>query len=174
MKKADSYEDLLDALDGLLDQGMKLPLSNGRCIVDAEKFRDIIDELRTRTPQQIQSAQKIVADRSKILKEASAEGENIIKKAEARAKDIIDNDDLTKQARQRAEQIQSDAIVKGREIINAAKGYADDLLKRAEDSLAESMSEIRKTRQNLKNVSASSVVKGVADKQTKKSSDLDD
>ncbi|MBQ6569791.1 MAG: ATPase [Clostridia bacterium] len=167
-EEANRYEDLLDLLDSLVDEALKLPLSGGRCVVDEEKVHDIVSQLRTKTPQEILKARKIVEDRTKILDDAKSEAESIIKKAEARAKDIVNNDDLAKQASQHAEELIATANLKSREIIGAAKNYSENMLKRTEDTLAQNMAEIRKTRQNLKNASVSNVLKKPSERRFEK------
>ena len=47
---------LLNNLDEVLENSMNLPLSGGRCIVDADKVRDIIDEIRLNMPTEIKQA----------------------------------------------------------------------------------------------------------------------
>jgi len=84
------------------------------------------------------------------LKDAKAEGEEIIRKAELRAKDIVNNDELIKQSKQKASEIISNAQLQARDLRNVAKDYADGLLREVEESMSNSLSSVRKTRQNLK------------------------
>jgi hypothetical protein len=41
-----NIEEILDMLDDLIDKAWGLPLTGGRCVVDAEKVRDLIDDIR--------------------------------------------------------------------------------------------------------------------------------
>ena len=41
-----SVADLLDKLDDLVDDAWSLPLSGGKTVVDAEKIRDLLDDIR--------------------------------------------------------------------------------------------------------------------------------
>ena len=66
---------LLNNLDEVLENSMNLPLSGGRCIVDADKVRDIIDEIRLNMPTEIKQAKAVVADRNEILSMARKEAE---------------------------------------------------------------------------------------------------
>ena len=45
-----NIEEILDVMDELLDRSWSLPLSGGRCVVDAEKIRDLVDEIRLNLP----------------------------------------------------------------------------------------------------------------------------
>ena len=38
-----SIEEILDQLDELIDRAWSLPLTGGRCVVDADKVRELLD-----------------------------------------------------------------------------------------------------------------------------------
>ena len=48
-----NIEEILEAMDELLERSWSLPLTGGRCVVDAIKVRDLIEEIRLYRPQQI-------------------------------------------------------------------------------------------------------------------------
>ena len=58
-----NIEEILDVMDELLDRSWSLPLSGGRCVVDAEKIRDLVDEIRLNLPAEIKQAKGIVSDK---------------------------------------------------------------------------------------------------------------
>ena len=62
-----NIDDILDAMDEMLDRAWNLPLTGGRCVVDAEKVRDLIDDIRLNMPAEIKQAKQIVADRTDII-----------------------------------------------------------------------------------------------------------
>ena len=41
-----SIEEILDQLDELIDRAWSLPLTGGRCVVDADKVRELLDDVR--------------------------------------------------------------------------------------------------------------------------------
>ena len=43
-------DDLLDALEDLMDNSWSLPLTGGKCAVDVEQVRDILEEIRLNMP----------------------------------------------------------------------------------------------------------------------------
>ena len=45
-----NIEEILDTLDELLDKSWGLPLSGGRCVVDAERVRELLDDIRLNMP----------------------------------------------------------------------------------------------------------------------------
>lgn len=133
-----------------MDQSWSLPLSGGRCVVDADKVRDLIDDVRINLPTEIQQAQAIVMDRNEILAVAKKESEQIIRKAEQRAKALIAQEEIIKTSQAKASDILSQTQLKSREIRTAAYDFSDDVLRSTEESLAKALNELRTTRQALK------------------------
>ena len=62
-----NIDEILDVIDELLDRSWSLPLSGGRCVVDADKVRDLIDDIRLNIPSEIKQAKAIVSDRTDII-----------------------------------------------------------------------------------------------------------
>lgn len=146
-----SIEEILDVLDELLDRAWNLPLTGGRCVVDADKVRDLIDEVRLNLPGEIKQARSIVADRAEIISVARQEAESIVQKAEERAKELISREDIVKQSQTRAAEIMQSAQMKSREMRAAANDYSEKVLRETEESLTRSLSDVKNTRQALRN-----------------------
>ena len=72
-----NIDEILDNIEELLDRSWSLPLSGGRCVVDADKVRDLVDDIRLNLPSEIKQARGIVADRSEIIDNAKREAEQI-------------------------------------------------------------------------------------------------
>ena len=111
-----NIEEILDVLDEVLDRAWNLPLTGGRCVVDADKVRDMIDEVRLNLPGEIKQAKAIVADRAEIISVAKREAEGIVQKAEEHAKAMISKEEIVKQSQARAAEIMQQAQMKAREI----------------------------------------------------------
>ena len=58
-------------------------------MVDVEKVRDIIDDIRLNMPAEIRQAKAIVQDRADIVESAKKEAEAIVKRAEDRARAMV-------------------------------------------------------------------------------------
>lgn len=144
-----NIEEILDMLEEQLDRSWNLPLSGGRCVVDADKVHKILDDVRLNLPEEIKQAKAIVKDRAEILASAQREAEAIVRKAEDRARMLIAQEEILRQAQSKSAEIITQAQTKSKEIRQASQDFSDDLLKRAEDSLTTSLSEIRQTRQAL-------------------------
>lgn len=143
-----NIEDFLDQLDELLDKGIRMP--GGRSIMDVEKLRAVIDDIRLNMPSEIKQARGIVADRADIITTAKREADGIIRAAEERAKALVAQEEITRLAQSKASEIISGAQAKSREMRKAAQEFVDDLMKRADESLTSTLADLRKTRASLK------------------------
>lgn len=143
-----SIDELLDQLDEMLDKGLKIP--GGRSVVDTEKLRVVVDDIRLNMPVEVKQARGIVADRADIITTAKRESDNIIRAAEERAKALVAQEEITRLAQAKASEIISGAQSKSREMRKAAQDFVDDLMRRADEALTANLAEVRKTRASLK------------------------
>ena len=149
-----NVEELLELMEETLEEGTAVPFSPSKRIVDVDRMRDIIDEVRNNLPDEIRDSKKIVADREQIIKGARAESENIIKQAEERARGLVSDQEITKRAQQRAVEILTAAQQQAKEISRSATTYCETILKNSEEVLARSVSDIKNTRMNLRSVAS--------------------
>lgn len=138
-----NIDDILDAMDEMLDRAWNLPLTGGRCVVDAEKVRDLIDDIRLNMPAEIKQAKQIVADRTDIISVAKKEAEDIVRKAEEHAKALVEQEEITKQAQARATEILTQAQMKSREMRQASQEFAETMLKSTEETLSKALGDVR-------------------------------
>ena len=149
-----NIDEILDVIDELLDRSWSLPLSGGRCVVDADKVRDLIDDIRLNIPSEIKQAKAIVADRAEIIDTAKKEAEQIVRKAEERARNLVAQEEVVKAAQTKATEVLSQAQMKSREIRQAAQEFSDNCLLKTEEVLVKSLTEIKATRQAFRNATA--------------------
>ena len=123
-----NMDDLMEQLDELLEDGFKMP--GKRVVLDIEKVRAIIDDMRMTMPTEIKQAKGIVADRADIINNAKREADSTIRMAEERAKAMVAQEEITKLAQAKAGEILAAAQKKSREMRKAAQDFVDDLLTR--------------------------------------------
>lgn len=143
-----NIDELLEQFDEALDCGVKLP--GKKSVVDTEKLRAVIDDIRLNIPNEIKQARGIVTDRTEILQNARREADNIIRDAEERAKAMVAKEEITKLAQEKAHEIIANAQSKSNEMRKAAQDFVDDIMRRADESLTSNLGEVRKTRSALK------------------------
>ncbi len=68
-----NVEELLEMMEETLEAGTIVPFSASKRMVDVDRMRDIIDEVRNNLPDEIRESKKIVNDREQIMQNARIE-----------------------------------------------------------------------------------------------------
>lgn len=143
-------DELITELQDLVADSKTLPLSGGKVIIEAEKIYDILDEIQDTLPAEVRQAKNIVADRSQIIAEAKKEADDIIRAAEERKKAMIEQSEVMREAKAEATELLNDVKAKAAEMRKAANDYVENVMKRTDDAITAQLTELRKTRQNLR------------------------
>lgn len=151
-----NVDELLDLMEETLEEGTAVPFTPGKRIVDVDRMRDIIDEVRNNLPEELRESKKIVNDREDIVKAARAEAEQIIKQAEERARGMVSEQEIVRRAQQKAVEILGTAQNQSKEISRSVTVYCEDTLKNTEEALARSINDVKNTRLNLRNAASRS------------------
>jgi hypothetical protein len=152
-----NMEELLEQLDEALDAGVKLP--GKRCVVEVERLRAIVDDIRMAMPNEIKQAKGICADRADIISNAKKEADSIKRAAEERAAQLTSQEEIVKLAHAKASEIITNAQLKSKEMRKAAQDFVDDIMRRADDGLTANLAEVRKTRAALRQQAPATPVK---------------
>lgn len=145
-----TIDEILEMMDDLIDKSVTVPFSNKKCMIDSEKLREYIDNIRYNLPTEIKRAKEMVADRTEIISEANAEAEEIIKKAEERAKILVSQDEITRQAQASAEEITNQARAMDLSIRNAMTDKLNGTLGETEKVLQKALNEIKAMHEAVK------------------------
>ncbi len=145
-----SIDDLLDEIDDEIDKAWSLPLTGGKRAISADWLRDKIDDVRANMPSEVRQAKSIVADRAEIISTARREAEAIIRKAEERARRMMNEEEVFKQAQAAASELLTQSQQKAREMRKGATDFAEDILRRTEEVLAGRIGDVRQARQMLR------------------------
>lgn len=151
MEKMDNTVDsILGMMEGIVDSAKIFPMTHGKVLIDQEQFLDMLADLRSQLPRELEDARRIVADRSNILETAKKEAEMTTRVAEERARKLVDHDEIVKQAQVKANEIMSTAQLQSRELKKAAMEYADSMLAQVDEQLNKSLIEVRQRRQSFR------------------------
>lgn len=142
-------DDLILQLQDVINDAKSMPFSGGKVMVSSDEIYDIIDQIQDAMPAEVRQAKNIVADRKQILAEANRESENIIRAAEERKKAMLNQNEIVREAQAKAKEIVDDAKQKSAEIRKAANVYVDSIIRRTEESISTQLDEIKKTRANI-------------------------
>lgn len=152
-----NVDELLDTIEETLESGASVPLSGGKRIVDVDKIRDYLDEVRLNLPGEIRQAKGIVNDRAQILADANTQADAIVKKAEERAQALVSEQEVLKAAQQRAAETMAAAQSDARTIRQKMTDYCENMLKNTEETMAANAAQVKTVRLSLRQNAKNSV-----------------
>ena len=145
-----NVNELLDTIEDTLEESTSMPLSGGKRLVDVEKVRDYLDDIRANLPGELRQAQQIVNDRAQIVDTANAQAQAIVKKAEERARILVSDAEIVKAAQQRVAEITAAAQSESRTLRQTVTDYCDNMLKTTEEAMVENAAQVKNVRANLR------------------------
>ncbi len=140
---------LIDEIEDIVEAGSGLPFSN-KVMVDQSEILEILKELRIKLPDEIKQAAWIKDERQRILAEAQKDADTLMEDVGFRLEELIDQDEVTKKAANKAEELIAKAQSNAKEIRLGAIEYADSLLLEAQESLKEIIHLLNDNRKELK------------------------
>ena len=143
-------EELLREIQCIMEDAKAVPLTGGKSLIDTEQVMDIIDEIQDSLPSEVRQAKNIVADRSQIIAEAKKEAEGIIREAEEKKRQMVEQNEIVRAAHAQANEILNDCKAKTSDMRKAANDFVEDIMKKTDDAITVQLTELRKTRQNIK------------------------
>lgn len=137
----------LEKMEDLLEKSWTI---FGTTMVNREELIAAINDIRLKLPEEIKQAKWVKEERQRILLEAQKEASSVIKEAETRIVSMIDENEITRQAYDQANETIINAQRTAREIKQGSLEYADDILAKMEDNLKETYLLLHKNREELK------------------------
>ena len=138
------FDEILNALEDMVESSISLPLTRGHVAIDGKELLEFIKELRLQLPEEMKRSKKIIKEREDIISRARAESEAIIGAAHAQAKVLVSEQEIYKTAQSKATEIVSNAQNAAKEIRQATIDYCDNVLKKTEDTLKSSAENIKR------------------------------
>lgn len=140
---------LIDELEDIVDSASSIPLSH-KVLVDKQEIMEILKEIRVQLPDEIKQAKWIKDERQKILIDAQKEADTMLEEANKHICSLVEKDEITKIATNKAEEIIAQAKNDAKEMRIGARQYADELLENVEGSLINLVETVRKNRDELR------------------------
>lgn len=112
-------------------------------LVDEDQVFSIIDQLRVAIPEEVKRANRVEAERERILAQAHEEAERIRQLAKQEAEELVRRDRVAASAEQRAENILERARHEAEALRHDADVYVVDVLAKLEEDLLRSLSVVR-------------------------------
>ena len=140
---ATAVDELLDMLFDMIDEAKNATFSSEKCVIDRDKALDLIEDAKKQLPVDLAEARKILSARNEYLAAAKREADEIRKRAEIEANQMVSEAPVMNQARQKAREIVSHAEEEAKKTCRETNEYCVDLLRRTEDALAAAHAEMR-------------------------------
>ena len=142
--------ELLEMLHAMITEAWGLPMGAEKCIIERNKALDLLDEIRAQFPTELAEARNLIAGRAEFINNAKREADNIRRSAEEKARKMIDEQEITKTAKTRANAMLSSAEANTTELRRVANEYVDVTMKRTEDVLASALADIKESRERFR------------------------
>ena len=157
MNENDGILELIEMLYNMISEAWGVPLGQDKCLVDREKALDLIEEIKAQLPAEMAEAKRLVSARDEFIRNAKKEAESVRKMAEERARKMVEEQEVVRAAKARAEEMVATADNKSRELRRAANEYVAESLKAAEESVGQALELIRTSRGRFRSAAAGSM-----------------
>ena len=147
-----TLDELINRMYDMVQDAKGIPLAGEKCILERDHMLDLLDELRSTLPNDLQAAKDIVEKRNDLLASGKREAEAIRRKAEEDARQMVSETEIVVAARKKAKEVQGNAEIQARELRRVANEYCEGTPKRPEEAVALSLDEVRKARQRFKSI----------------------
>ena len=151
-----SIDEILEEMDELLDKSASVPFASHKKVIDGERLRELINDVRLNMPHELKEAKKIEFDCQRILNEAKINAEAIIRKAEERAAQIVSKEAIVAEAKKKAIDMLTKAQTASKTLQQNAINSVNKLMNDTELHYARALQEMKvmKSRMEGKNANA--------------------
>ena len=139
-------EEIIGALYEMIQDARGVPLSSEKCVVERDRVLDLLDEINSLLPSELKQARTIVESRGEVINNAKREAENILKQAQAQARQMISDSEIFRQAKEEANAMIQTAQDRIRELKGVTNDYVDDALRQTEQAICEALNEVKESR----------------------------
>ena len=131
---ASRIEQIIEEIEEYIDGCKYQALSSSKIIVNKDELEELLNELRSKTPEEIKRYQKIISNKEAILADAQqayAQANEVVMIATKQAQEILDN-----------------ATNDANNIRMGAMQYTDDILRNLEISISHAMDSAKARHEN--------------------------
>lgn len=118
---------LLEYIQDMIERSPKVPIS-GKTMIDRKEVLEVVDQIINYLPDAFKKAQWIVNERENILDKANKEKEAAKKEINEMMKRSVENHDIVREAKVRAQEIISAAKRDAKAIRLGSRDYSEEIL----------------------------------------------
>ena len=143
-------EDIIGALYDLVQDARSMPLAADKCILERDKVLDMLDEIIAQLPSELKQSRTIVESRNELIGQARRESENILRDAKEQAMKMVSQEAIYEEAKRQCQEMAEQTKARLAELRRVSNEYMDDALRRTEESIAQSLGDVRDTRMKFR------------------------
>ena len=159
-----SIDEILEEMDELLDKASSMPFVAHKKVIDGERMRELINDVRLNMPHELKEAKKIEFDCQRILNEAKLNAESIIRKAEERAAQLVSREAIMAEAKKKAVDMLTKAQAAAKNLQQNAAVSVAKMLNDTENYYSRNLQNIKMVKQKLSSTLSASKIKSDADR----------
>ena len=141
-----TMEDIISALYDMVQDARSVPLASDKCMVERDKVLDMLDEIIAQLPVELKQARTIVESRNELIGQARREAEMMVTQATEKAEKMITEEAIYQQTKQRCQEMVNQTQARMAELRRVSNEYMDDALRRTEEAISLSLSDVQDTR----------------------------
>ena len=141
-----NMEDIISALYDMVQDARAVPLAADKCIVERDKVLDMLDEIIAQLPVELKQARTIVESRNELIGQARREAETLVLQATEKAEKMITEEAIYQETKNKCQEMVNQTQIRMAELRRVSNDYMDDALRRTEEAIAMSLSDVRDTR----------------------------
>ncbi len=139
-------ENMINNLYDMVQDARALPLGADKCILERDKVLDMLDEIIAQLPAELKQSQTIVESRNELIGQARREAESVIRDAQEKAKQLVSEEAIYEEAKKQCKELVAQTQERIAQLRKVSNDYMDDALRRTEEAVAKSLSDVQDTR----------------------------
>ena len=156
--------ELLEYLEEILENAPKVPIT-GKALIDTKEFEEVIEQIRNYLPDELKKAKWVMGEKDRILEDAQKEYQNVKKETMEMMRQNIENHDMVKEAKLRANEIIALAQRDAKAIRIGSREYSTEILSQLDKEIEEKKLQLIQSMQD----SFEKAAKEIDEKMTKSS-----
>ena len=133
---------VIDKLEAYVKDGTVLPLKYR--VLSEERLMEFIEKMRSTLPEEVGRAKIISNNKDRVLREAQEKAQAIVSEASDAHAQLIDQQEIVRQARLTAEIIMREAEEKAQKVRHGADAYAAQVLTDLDGRLSTALGSVKK------------------------------
>jgi vacuolar-type H+-ATPase subunit H len=143
MDERHTIDELVSILSDIISEAWAMPLSGGKVVIEKDRMLELINEIKSVMPGDIQQARAIVESRNELASAARRDADAIIRAAEDKARVLVNDSAILNEAKRAAKELLTaaasnakqqiaEAENQARQITSGAEAHANELLRNSE------------------------------------------